>query len=404
MSEAEQSRTARDGRRPWRRAFVPSHRARPVAVAAVTGPRVAGAAPTPLPSPVVAPLAAAETTPVDVPAFPAVPVVDAETAAGAPEEAAAEPLLDAATGPSAGAVPACGQGRIRDLTLVAVAVVAAATVAVLLPSAGRPAVFVGIVGVSLLLALAVVRTRHLSRLVEETHGEQGRLLSELRRLDDVMRGERTRLHEINAIAAGLAAAARLLDDDRGLGRERVDRLHRMMHAEADRLHRLVDPGRRPELMPVHVAAVAWPVVARLAAAGHPVSLLCDETTTVLADPDVVAEVLSILLENAHQHAPGSPVRVQVSTGRDGRVEIAVQDEGPGVDPAVAPRLFGWRVRGASSTGQGIGLYSARELVRRQGGDLRVETGTGGSSFVLSLRDAARKEASRGDTRRPGHVA
>jgi signal transduction histidine kinase len=82
------------------------------------------------------------------------------------------------------------------------------------------------------------------------------------------------------------------------------------------------------------------------------------------------------------------VTVDRSPRAPGHVEIAVVDEGHGVDLATAERLFE-RFHQAPSPhsrkGIGLGLYLSRELVRRQGGDIWVENVAGaGARFAFTL--------------------
>jgi signal transduction histidine kinase len=106
------------------------------------------------------------------------------------------------------------------------------------------------------------------------------------------------------------------------------------------------------------------------------------------DPDAVARVVRILLDNALRHAPvGSAVRVLPAYhGSNATVEVA--DEGPGVDPVDRERIFERFERGSTPSGEGgfgLGLAIGRELARRMGGELRHDDGTGpGARFVLEL--------------------
>jgi signal transduction histidine kinase len=107
---------------------------------------------------------------------------------------------------------------------------------------------------------------------------------------------------------------------------------------------------------------------------------------VSGDPDAVAEVINILLDNAAKHG-GSPAEVDVRR-LDDRVEIAVSDSGPGIAPEIRQQLFQWGARGPESRGQGIGLNIAASLIERQGGYLRLrDTLRQGTTFVIGLQAA-----------------
>ncbi len=104
-----------------------------------------------------------------------------------------------------------------------------------------------------------------------------------------------------------------------------------------------------------------------------------------------------LLDNALKHAPsGSTVHVRVEA-TDQRVQIDVQDEGPGVPVALRDRLFERFVHGASSQpadgasghggGAGLGLSIAQAIAHAHGGhiDLRPSTDRStGACFCVSL--------------------
>ena len=94
-------------------------------------------------------------------------------------------------------------------------------------------------------------------------------------------------------------------------------------------------------------------------------------------------MFNVLLDNAAKHGRSE---AEVAVELDGNyVEVAVHDDGPGVDPSLRTGLFEWGVRGASSSGQGIGLHVARDLAQQQGGYLRTRhVAGGGATFVLGL--------------------
>jgi signal transduction histidine kinase len=109
------------------------------------------------------------------------------------------------------------------------------------------------------------------------------------------------------------------------------------------------------------------------------------------DPDAVARVVRILLDNAMRHGPpGEPVRI-LALARETHVSVSVADRGPGVPAAEREHIFERFHRGSaagSEGGFGLGLAIGRELAVRMGGDLRLVAGEApGACFELSLRPA-----------------
>lgn len=93
------------------------------------------------------------------------------------------------------------------------------------------------------------------------------------------------------------------------------------------------------------------------------------TTSVLATPGALAQVLATLLENSLKYGAGTTrVSCRAASTRQ-RVVIEVSDEGDGVAPDLAPRIFERSVSGGSSTGLGLAL--ARDLVASDGGKLEL---------------------------------
>jgi signal transduction histidine kinase len=100
------------------------------------------------------------------------------------------------------------------------------------------------------------------------------------------------------------------------------------------------------------------------------------------EPDVVRRALAPLVDNARRHAR-SRVRLELSAGQ-GRVRLAVRDDGPGLEPDLHDRAFEPGARaGGPGGGAGLGLPLARRLARSCGGDVFAGPGPGGC-FVLEL--------------------
>ena len=115
---------------------------------------------------------------------------------------------------------------------------------------------------------------------------------------------------------------------------------------------------------------------------------------VTADSDKVRHVLVNLVENAVKYSPeGGLVEVEIDPS-DGHVRFVVRDRGLGIPPSEHERIFEkfFRLdpnlsRGVGGTG--LGLYISREIVRRMGGQIEVESEPGqGSSFSFELPLAA----------------
>jgi signal transduction histidine kinase len=107
------------------------------------------------------------------------------------------------------------------------------------------------------------------------------------------------------------------------------------------------------------------------------------------DPDAVARVVRILLDNALRYGPrGEPIRVSVGCDPE-RAHVEVADRGPGVHPAEREKIFERFQRGRSASaeaGFGLGLAIGRELAERMGGSLALtgEEGQQGTRFRLEL--------------------
>lgn len=253
-------------------------------------------------------------------------------------------------------------------------------------------------GVALLVAGTAIA------MFRATIAESTRAVAGLRhRIDEVEAGlaaDRERLHEINATVAGIATASRLMHDHHHFAPGRKEKLDELLTAEIERLERLVE-GRQAPLRSLPVDETVERLVLAHRAMGRDVRWTpCG--LVVRAHGDDLAEILTTLLNNAAEHAPGSPVWIS-ARGLDDAVEITVADHGPGVGHEMAERIFDRGARGQLSHGQGIGLYVARRLTEQLGGSLFVIPAQAGSRrgavFVLtlpntrSLRDTATATAS-----------
>jgi len=175
-------------------------------------------------------------------------------------------------------------------------------------------------------------------------------------------GLRMRLEELRALAATDAAAA---EADAALAQ--ADRLMATIaHLEELARGRAADPGPTDlaRVVAEHVA-VEW--AERFAAAGRALTATPPAGIAGRLAPEAARQVVDVLLDNALRHGAGATAVTVTVEG--GRVRVRVRDDGPGVPAASADRLF---ERGVTSrNGGGVGLAVARELVRREGGELSL---------------------------------
>jgi len=108
---------------------------------------------------------------------------------------------------------------------------------------------------------------------------------------------------------------------------------------------------------------------------------------VRGDRQGLVQVLRNLFENAVRHTPaGGHVRVTIGSRSDGRVDIAVADDGEGIPAAALPRIFERFYRADSSRarhvgGTGLGLAIVKHLVGAMGGQVTAESELGRGTTV-----------------------
>ena len=141
--------------------------------------------------------------------------------------------------------------------------------------------------------------------------------------------------------------------------------------------------------PTDVGSLARAVVAEFAPAiaahdSHIELRMARSPIEADCDPERVAQVLRILVNNALTHTPRGTGLV-VSAGRqNGTLRLAVRDDGPGIDHASLERVFEPFYTSDDAQGSGLGLTIARELAERMTGHLDVHTTSAGTTFALRL--------------------
>jgi light-regulated signal transduction histidine kinase (bacteriophytochrome) len=121
-----------------------------------------------------------------------------------------------------------------------------------------------------------------------------------------------------------------------------------------------------------------------------------ELPTVRARPREMTSMLQNLIANGLKYRGEATPVVRAAAARDGdgRWEIAVSDNGIGIEPRFHDRVFGLfqRLHTAEEyPGTGMGLAIVKKIVESNGGTVRVESTPGeGATFVVTLQgdDAA----------------
>jgi signal transduction histidine kinase len=179
-------------------------------------------------------------------------------------------------------------------------------------------------------------------------------------------------------------------------REQVDRLQKLTTELLD-LSRLDAGSLELELEPVPLRTLAGQVAGEFAAAAARQRARIEVTgngrdpeVEASCDPERVAQILRVLLDNALTHA-GDEAEIEVNAsrsepaaGRPGEAAVTVADNGPGIDRRDLPHVFDRFHSGNNPQGTGLGLAIARELAERMLGRLEVFSQPGNTVFKLVL--------------------
>jgi two-component system phosphate regulon sensor histidine kinase PhoR len=177
-------------------------------------------------------------------------------------------------------------------------------------------------------------------------------------------------------------------------------------AQAQRLHALIadvlqlsaiESGSYLEAFePLELSEVAQQaqelLKAKWESRGMALSLEIPAGLKVWAQKEGLFHVVENLLDNAIKYSPPkSRVKLKGEALADGRVELSVEDEGPGIPEEAQGRVFErfFRVDAARSRetgGTGLGLSIVKHLVDRMDGEIKLESRAGkGSTFRVRFR-------------------
>ncbi|GDY11182.1 hypothetical protein LBMAG53_00590 [Planctomycetota bacterium] len=193
-------------------------------------------------------------------------------------------------------------------------------------------------------------------------------------------------HEVRNPLSAVRLAAQML----GRSGSQIDRdAAGLIHDEIERLDLVVDEllgfarGMTVNLADCDLRPVADAICGLLARqAGHAgVAITVDGGGKARADPRRLRQLALNLVLNAIQAIQGSGIGSQV-TIRIGDGRLAVEDDGPGIDPAVLPRLFDAFASGRPE-GTGLGLHLARAIAEAHGARLAHQRTAGRTVFTVA---------------------
>ena len=269
-------------------------------------------------------------------------------------------------------------------------------------------------GTEVLVSIGYVRERDLNQGASRSCTVR-RLVISLRGAEQRERLERSRAELVSTVAHELRSPltsvkgftatllnkwSRFTDDQKRVMLETVN-------ADADRVTRLItelldvsriESGR----MEVHRQLVDLPDRARKIIAGRVAAGDAEDRFRVEVhgglpetwlDADKIDQILGNLVENAVRHGAGivtivvEPARMDgeaalpaaVGLGVPDAASVSVRDQGEGISPEVAPRVFRRFWRGKRRGGTGLGLYIVKGLVEAHGGTIGVRRAPGGGA-------------------------
>jgi PAS domain S-box-containing protein len=213
-------------------------------------------------------------------------------------------------------------------------------------------------------------------------------------------------HELRTPVAGVYGAAQTLAAHGAqLDQDARNRLTEMIVEQSGRLSRILEEILLTEQLDANNVLLEQTVftpaevVARVVGASalwrhtRPVRIARLEGTHADGDPGLFEQALVNVLDNAMKYSPsGGEIVVSVVAHR-ASVRVTIADGGPGVAPSDAERIFEKFFRSdpghaTGVTGTGLGLYIARELMRRMRGRVGMLPSDRGATFFLDLPAAS----------------
>lgn len=205
-------------------------------------------------------------------------------------------------------------------------------------------------------------------------------------------------HELRTPLTGILGTLELLTESTiPLEAAEVDELLIAAHSEANHLlhvvgnlharSRLDRSILTPEAVPTDVRTIVKKAISRSPRVARRCFLSPGDGAAATADPQLVMQIVTNLVQNIQRYAPDGEVHVTFVVDQQ-ILSVAFEDSGPGVPMFKAEKIF---TDAASTEGLGLGLALSRQLARAMGGELTLESpGKPGAQFVLRLPASVEK--------------
>ncbi len=177
------------------------------------------------------------------------------------------------------------------------------------------------------------------------------------------------------------------------GSKKIDQLLDLINDLLD-IARIEAGGHQQNRAPIEIAKVVHETVElirpRAETQGITLSVRCDGSQSIQADPKGIAEVMNNLITNAVNYSPGGG-RVEITVRELGdNLEILVADSGVGISEEELPKIWDkfYRVKHPETRqviGTGLGLAITKAIVEAHQGTIEVESFPGrGTTFRILL--------------------
>ncbi len=211
-------------------------------------------------------------------------------------------------------------------------------------------------------------------------------------------------HELKSPLASIKLCLETMARE-GLSTGQRSELRQMMLTDVERLTVFVDDileasrtahGRRSQMwtvvqIPALINAAADAIRRRYNLPADAIRIRVPTHLQITTDPTALETILKNILDNAVKYSPALPVvEVEVRAAPSGQLEIAVRDEGIGIDRAHLKSIFKrfHRVPRADvyeRSGTGLGLYVVAALIRNLGGTVRAESEGANLGTTVTIR-------------------